>query len=292
MKKEALRISYDNLDRDVFFASVIKGKKDRTDFEDTAKCMLWEENRTRYFTDERFRTLVNCSKILRKLYENLIVRADKTKQKEEAKIAWKNYVQKEITPNFSLQDLAKIDFYQVNYPYNVSAWPEKAYLSHAPKVRKTWKYDPLEDKKNYESLYTESIGDKVEKMGPEGMGKVVTLKLPVTIQIDPLYDESNLKRVLLENVNEIMEMAKLQQGKMEKEGYAFRKEKPKDQRPRSWYETGLRYLGHYRLHKCEGWEFHDVEKAFEKASQKMDVRPIERATFMKKAKKELRVLPF
>ena len=118
------------------------------------------------------------------------------------------------------------------------------------------------------------------------------MKLPVTIQVDPLYDESNLKRVLLENVNEIMEMAKLQQGKMEKEGYTFRKDKLKDERPRSWYETGLRYLGHYRLYKCEGWEFHDVEKEFEKASKKMNVRPIEKATYMKKVKKELPDLPF
>ena len=292
MNNEELKVSYDNLDRDIFFASLAKDKKGRTDFDDTAKCMVWEENRTRYFINERFRTLVNCSKILRKLYENLMVRADKTKQKEEAKIAWKNYLQEEITPNFSLEELAKMDFYRVNYPFNVSAWPEKPYLSHVPKIRRAWSYDPFEDRKKYESFYTESTGDKVEKMHPEGMGKKVTMKLPVTIQVDPLYDESNLKRVLLENVNEIMEMAKLQQGKMEKEGYTFRKDKLKNERPRSWYETGLRYLGHYRLHKCEGWEFHDVEKEFEKASQKLNVRPIERATFKKKIKKELPNLPF
>jgi hypothetical protein len=76
--------------------------------------------------------------------------------------------------------------------------------------------------------------------------------------------------VLLENVNEIMEMAKVQKESMEKEGCTFRKDKLKDERPRSWYETGLRYLGHYRLYKCEGWEFHDVEKEFEKASKKMN----------------------
>ena len=292
MKKEELKVSYDNLDRDIFFASVIKGKKDRTDFEDTAKCMVWEQNRTRYYVDKRFRVLVDYSKNVRKLFEDLMERAVKPEQKEQVKMVWKVYEQKEIIPNFSLEDLTRIYFYWDNYPFNVSAWPEKPYLSHAPKIRSAWRYDPFEDRKKYESFYTESTGDRVEKMHPEGMGKKVTMKLPVTIQVDPLYDESNLKRVLLENVNEIMEMAKLQKESMEKEGYTFCKDKLKDKRPRSWYETGLRYLGHYRLHKCEGWEFHDVEKEFEKASQKLNVRPIERATFMKKVKKELPNLPF
>ena len=68
------------MDKDIFFASLAKGKKGRTDFDDTAKGMVWEENRTRYFTSDQFRTLVNYSKILRKLYENLVVRWSKNGQ--------------------------------------------------------------------------------------------------------------------------------------------------------------------------------------------------------------------
>ena len=292
MKDEELKVSYDNLDRDIFFASLAKDKKGRTDFDDTAKCKVWEENRTRYFVDKRFHVLVDYSKNVRKLFDDLMERADKPEQKEQVGIFWKLYEEKEIRPNFSLKDLVKIYGFWNNFPSNLPSWPEKPYLSHAPKIRRAWSYDPFEDRKKYESFYTESTGDKVEKMHPEGMGKKVTMKLPVTIQIDPLYDESNLKRVLLENVNEIMEMAKLQREKMEKEGYTFRKDKLKAERPRSWYETRLRYLGHYRLYKCEGWEFHDVEKEFEKASKKMNVRPIEKATYMKKVKRELPDLPF
>ena len=41
MKKEELKFSYDSLDRDIFFAPVIEGKRDRTGFEDTDKCMVW-----------------------------------------------------------------------------------------------------------------------------------------------------------------------------------------------------------------------------------------------------------
>lgn len=292
MKKEELKISYDNLNRDIFFASLIKGKKGRTDFDDTAKCYVWEESRTRYLSDDRFRLLVDYSKNVRKVFDTLMKHAVLPEQKKQVRIVWDLYFDKEIRPNFSPFDLCKIQYYWRNFPCNELTWPKKAYLSHAPKIRNTWEYDLFEDRKKYESFYTESIGDKVEKMYPEGMVKKVTMKFPVTIQIDPLYDEPNLKRVLLENVNEIMEMAKVQKESMEKEGYTFRKDKLKNERPRSWYETGLRYLGHYRLHKCEGWEFHDVEKEFEKASQKLNVRPIERATFMKKVKKELPNLPF
>ena len=68
------------------------------------------------------------------------------------------------------------------------------------------------------------------------------MKVPVTIEVDPLYDETNLKRVLMDNVQEVMEMAEQKRAEMEKEGYVFRKEQPKDERPFSWYETGLRYL--------------------------------------------------
>ena len=44
------------------------------------------------------------------------------------------------------------------------------------------------------------VGDKELKPYPEGDGQKVTMKVPVTIEVDPIYDEANLKRVLMDNV--------------------------------------------------------------------------------------------
>jgi hypothetical protein len=292
MKWEGFTGKYDNLDRDIFFSTIIKDSKRRPDFDDTAKCMVWEENRTRYYMDSKWRILIDYSKNVKKVFDTLIKHAELAEQKEQVQMAWDLYLKEEILAKFSLLDLAKVQFYWGNFPYNELSWPEKAYLSHPPKVRKTWKYDPFEDRKKYESLRSKSVGDKEFTDYPEGKGKKATMKVPVTIEVDPVYDDANLKRVLMENVHEVMEMAQERKARMEKEGYIFRKEKPKDERPRSWYETGLRYLGHYRLYKCEGWEYHRVEQAFNKGWEKKKARPIERDTFMKKVKKELPYLPW
>jgi hypothetical protein len=292
MKDDESNAIYDNLDRDIFFTTIIKDNKGRPDFDDTAKCMVWEENRTRYYMDSNWRVLVDYSKNVRKVFDTLMKHAELPEQKEQVKLVWNHYLKEEIIPNFSPLDLTKVQYYWGNFPYNELSWPEKPYLSHPPKKRNTWKYDPFLDRKKYESLYFKSIGDKELKSYPEGDGQKVTMKVPVTIEVDPLYDETNLKRVLMDNVQEVMEMAEQKRAEMEKEGYLFRKEQPKDERPRSWYETGLRYLGHYRLYKCERWEYHKVEEAFNKGWEKKKARPIEKETFMKKVKKELPYLPW
>jgi hypothetical protein len=292
MKWEGFTGNYDNLDKDIFFSGLTKDVKGRTEFDDVAKCMVWEENRTKYHTIENFRQIIDFSRGVRVLFEDLREKAKTPEQNDNVMELWKKFRDDFLFNTFDLEGLTRIYHYWGNFPTNIPSWPEKAYLSHSPKVRKTWKYDPFEDRKKYESLRFKSIGDKEFKDYSEGKAKKATMKVPVTIEVDPVYDEANLKRVLVENVHEIIEMAQERKSCMEKEGYTFRKEKPKDERPRSWYETGLRYLGHYRLYKCKGLEFHNVEKTFLKGWEKKKAKPIERDTFMKKVKNELPFLPW
>jgi len=292
MKWEGFTGKYDNLDRDIFFHGLIKDAKGRPEFDDVAKCKVWEENRTKYHTIKNYRTIIDFSKSVRKMFEDMMSRASSPEEKQNVVELWKKFRDEYLFNTFDHKDLTRFYVYWGNYPTNVPSWPDKAYLSHAPKIRKTWKYDPFENRKKYESLYFRSVGDKELKPYPEGDGKKVTMKVPITIEVDPLYDEANLKRVLIDNANEVMKMAQEKRAKMEKNGYVFRKEQLKDERPRSWYETELRYLGHYRLYKCEGWEYHKVEEAFNKGWKKKKARPIEKETFMKKVKKELPFLPW
>jgi hypothetical protein len=288
MKKLKERFfKYDKMDRDIFFTTIIKNNKGRHDFVDTAKCMVWEENRTRYETDPTWRVLVDYSKKVRKTFDMLMNSAKLPQQRDQVKNFWDLYNKEEIVPNFSPKDYAKLNFYWRNFPFNEPSWPDKAYLSHPPKKRRVWNYDPEVDRKQYESLRFKSVGDKADMEYAEGWFKKTTTKVPVVIEIDPLYDEANLKRVLSENVNEVHEMGQQARAVMEKEGYVFPDVQLKYGRPRSLYQTGLRYLGYYRLYKCEGWEFHQVDQAFEKAWGKKKATPIEKETFMRKVGKVL-----
>ena len=52
MKWEGFTGKYDNLDRDIFFHGLIKDAKGRPEFDDVAKCKVWEENRTNVSYDQ------------------------------------------------------------------------------------------------------------------------------------------------------------------------------------------------------------------------------------------------
>ena len=291
MKGKELKITYDNLDRDVFFCGLVKDGKGRKDFDDTCKCAVWEENRTKYQMVEGYRYLIDFSRGVKLMFESLMDDASSPNAKEDVMGKWVNFRNELIYQYFDEIDVARIYHYWRNFPTNVISWPKKAYLSHAPKIRKTWKYDPFEDRKRFEDVRKKSIGDKDFVDYPEGKGKKHTMKVPITIEVNPLYDVENMSRVLIDNAEVVLELANIQKKKMEKLGFIFGETGPKNERPRSWYETALRYLGHYRLFKCKGMEFHEVEAIFNKGWEKNKARAMDKDTYMKKVKGVLRNLP-
>lgn len=292
MKKLAERFfKYDNFDRDIFFHPLIKGKKGRLDFYDTCKCMVWEESRTRYEVDEEFRQELDLNMGIRRMFDSLMVDASSPEETRGVASIGERFQNEFMSNAMTKEQLSRHYFFWSNFPCNVQTWPEKAYLSHQPKIRKTWCYEPFSEKKKYENISFESIGDKEPSPYKEGFGKEVTMKVPITINLDPFWDEMNLRRVLNENIGQIQQMVHAQKEILEKEGYVFRSEKPKEQRPRSWYEKGLRFLGHYRLYKCEGWRFYKIEELFKKACDDGKASSMEKDHFMKKVKKELPQLP-
>ena len=63
MKREKeLKITYDNLDRDVFFAALVKDGKGRNDFYDTCKCAVWEETEQSIKWSKDTDTLIDFSR--------------------------------------------------------------------------------------------------------------------------------------------------------------------------------------------------------------------------------------
>jgi len=286
MKGKELKITYDNLDRDIFFCPLIKDSKGRNDFDDISKCAVWEENRTRYFSDKYFRAFLDIFKVL---FNRLGIDPKLNLEKDELIDCWKELSNDVMLPLFNELKFARIYWTYSKYPFVVETWPWNAYLSHAPRIRRTWVYDPFENRKKFENVRYKSIDNKEY---PDRKAKMNRKKVPVTIHLDPLYDINKTSRVLNENVEEILMMAREEMEKMEKEGHVFRKGVVKNERPRSFFETELRYLGHYRLFKCRGMEFHEVEEIFNKGSEKNKARPLEYDTFIKKVNKILPNLHF
>ena len=292
--EKALSFDYTNFGRDILFEGIQPSSKDKKkrDFLDCCKCLVWEENRTRYELDESFRKKIDLSRC----FANSL--------KEEGAL--------EKWMDASVELTTELEFYRTKFPFNVSYFPKKPYLKYKYTTRKKWIYDPTEGRQKYcrkllfegltgdneadfhEAQKIKLIGNKYKPKGREHYvkeinGKIISRTVPVTIHIDPLIDPVVSKQIVNQNFAEILKIADLEKERMEKNGYEFLSKKQVVEmkkiqkefvefhggvfsafdpifKPKTLnvYNSGLQFLGLYRLLECRGLKWNQVEKIYDK----------------------------
>ena len=225
---ESIKIPFDysNFSRDILFEGIQPSTKDKKkrDFIDCSKCLVWEENRTRYEVNESFRKKINFYK------ENINLRKP-------------NYVEGILKDTDVLTE-GEFYYFHHNYPYNVPNFPQYPYLKYTYATRCKWRYDPTEGRKEYckRMLFNGITGDKDHKIHEtqkvhllkdkslprasvlridKTLAKKITRTVPVTIHIDPLVDPSLTKQIINENFDYLMEIVGAKKSLMQGEGYQF-----------------------------------------------------------------------
>lgn len=309
MKSKARLFKYSDLGRDILFESIKTNPKDKTkrDFLDCCKCLVWEENRTRYELDESFRKNIDLSRV----YAS-------TLNQDEALNHWMD---------ISVELTLKLEFYRTHFPFNVPQFPKYPYLKYSESTRSKWKYNPLEerdkftrklllegltgDKEDIVYQYFNSSGETVKLKGKE-----VSRTVPVTIHIDPLLDESVSKRIVASNFDVIYELAQKEKRKQESKGRKFLSPKQIAElkkiekgivestggvfsaldpiykpKPLKTYNSALQFLGLYRLLECEGYTWLGIEKKYENYYGFKGCVPMSSEHYEKKVRTVLRLFP-
>ena len=314
--------TYKDFERDILFEGIQPSTKDKKkrDFIDCCKCLVWEENRTRYELDESFREKIDLSRFY----------ATSHKEKD-ALDTWMD---------LSVELTRELDFYSTNFPFNVPYFPSNAYLKYIHKTREKWKYDPTEGRKRYERelLFMGCKGDNKPEIQEiqrfdnsdsskkkDGGKKLIcekvnakraTRTVPIIIHIDPLADPSVSKRIVTENFDGIMHFVSKNKALMEKKGYEFlsdeqiadmkrqqrdfveyygQKYSPFDPifktKTLNAYNSTLSFLGLYRLLECEGLKWHEVEAKYKKYFKRNGDIPMSFDHYKKKVRSVLKLLP-
>jgi hypothetical protein len=316
--EKSLSFDYSNFGRDILFEGIQPNSKDKKkrDFLDCCKCLVWEENRTRYDLDEAFRKKINFYK------ENINLRKP-------------NYVDN-IVRDTDLLTEGELYYFHNNYPYNVPNFPQYPYLKYTFSRRSRWRYDPTEGRKKYcrKLLFEGLTGDKDDQIyetqkvhllkdktrrkaselrSEKTLGKVITRTVPLTIHIDPLVDPSVSKQIINQNFDEIMDVIRAEKIKMEAEGYQFLTREQIEEvrklekdyvefnngiysafdplfKPKTLkiYNSALQFLGLYRLLYCEGLKWYEIEKRYEKHFKRAGEIPMSLNHYNSKAKNVLK----
>ena len=321
MESTKIPFDYSNFSRDILFEDIQPSAKDKKkrDFIDCCKCLVWEENRTRYEKDESFRKKINFFK------ENCYRRS--------------NSFINEVLKESDVISRGEVDFFHYNYPYNIPNFPQYPYLRYTYSTRCRWKYDPTEGRKQYckKLLFEGLIGDKDHKIYKtkkvhllkdeshprasvlrldETCGKVITRTVPITINIDPLVDPSVSKKIINDNFEDLMEIARAQKSLMQSEGYQFLTKKQIEEmrrlqkdyvefnngiysafdpllKPKTIlaYMSALQFLGLYRLLECQGLKWSQVEKVYDDHNQQLNTVPMTLKHYKYKVRKVLSLFP-
>jgi hypothetical protein len=307
---------YTNFRRDILFDGIQPSTKDKNkrDFLDCCKCLVWEENRTRYELDEKFKAKIDLSRV----YSN-------TLNQEGALDKWLD-----LSPDLT----AELDFYRSEFPYNVNYFPRYPYLKYKYGTRSKWNYDPTEYRKKYarKVLFEGLVGDReprdyyggkvqlidgvkkiVSKLDKQ---KLITRTVPITLHIDPLVKPEFSKQTIVNNFDGVMDRAKMKKVEMEKEGYVFMSEgeiqeakklerefvefgggiySPYDpiykSKKLNQYNSAIQFLGLYRLLECEGLKWHELESRYSSHFGHMGEVPMSFEHYKKKVKSVLRLFP-
>ncbi len=116
MKWEGFTGKFDNLDRDIFFHGLIKDAKGRPELDDVAKCKVWEENRTKYHTIKNYRTIIDFSKSVRKMFDDIMSRASSPEEKQNVVELWNKFRDEYLFNTFDHEGLTRIFHYWGNFP--------------------------------------------------------------------------------------------------------------------------------------------------------------------------------
>ena len=307
---------YTNFCRDILFDGIQPSTKDKNkrDFLDCCKCLVWEENRTRYELDEKFKAKIDLSRV----YSN-------TLNQEGALDKWLD-----LSPDLT----AELDFYRSEFPYNVNYFPRYPYLKYKYGTRSKWNYDPTEYRKKYarKVLFEGLVGDReprdyyggkvqlidgvkkiVSKLDKQ---KLITRTVPITLHIDPLVKPEFSKQTIVNNFDGVMDRAKMKKVEMEKEGYVFMSEgeiqeakklerefvefgggiySPYDpiykSKKLNQYNSAIQFLGIYRLLECEGLKWNELESKYYNHFGHMGEVPMSFEHYKKKVKSVLRFFP-
>jgi hypothetical protein len=307
---------YTNFCRDILFDGIQPSTKDKNkrDFLDCCKCLVWEENRTRYELDEKFKAKIDLSRV----YSN-------TLNQEGALDKWLD-----LSPDLT----AELDFYRSEFPYNVKYFPQYPYLKYKYSTRSKWYYDPTEGGKKFarKMLFSGLIGtnqdedhtvQKFEVINGEKKlvlaksgGKIISRTVPITLHIDPLVDPKISKQVIIDNFDGVMDMAQMKKIEMEKDGFVFmsKKQIPESRKAEretaefhigiyspfdpihkskklNQYNSAMQFLGLYRLLECKGLKWHELESKYYNHFGHMGEVPMSFEHYKKKVKSVLRLFP-
>ena len=156
------------------------------------------------------------------------------------------------------------------FPFYVSSFPEKPYLSHDYETRSSWPYfEGVAD--DSDDLFKEDHGTNYEVDLGFYKGKIFRERVPITLQIDPRWNSEKLISLIRKQSRAIFEKVELGKKEIENEGYPFY-EKTKEFKPISTLKKNLKALGHYRIGECMnlGWKLNRFEKIYGKDTYKTE----------------------
>lgn len=268
---------FKDLEKDIFFEPIRLNRLKRMHVEDRYRCLIWELARTRFLTEKRFQKMVITRRKFAE-YENWFRQKANRSEKNRQK-----YIK------LLLEDEDAFDTLGFNggvnyFPYECPNFPDECFLDQDLKERDSWDHgtgflkfrNPCEDSPkticyNLEDfdgidrrilmLSTMSPRDQNEKDLRERI--VSSTKVPVKLHIDPSLTIQQLQHSLIENIEQIHEIAQQQKQKFQDDGWKF--SPPNDinaKRVVRSYQAKLSYLGYYRLLECEKWDWSEVNDLF------------------------------
>jgi hypothetical protein len=214
---------YPKFDRDIVFVDRLK----KGDLADHERCYLWEVTRTRYHMLDDFRKEVEDHRKAEAAHQAKLAKA-KTQKKRDA------------LNSERLRDRSNLDVF---FPFYVTTWPAKPYLSHPQAQRLEW--GPLKDKPQC-SLFDELL-IPFERF-----------KVPVTVYLDPDWTKGTLQELVKKQAGSVLEEAKAQRDCLERKGPKF--SRTKASKPLKTWKSRLKQLGVYRLIHClkmPWWQIED-----------------------------------
>jgi hypothetical protein len=135
------------------------------------------------------------------------------------------------------------------HPFYIETFPQKPYMSHAPKVRSKWTYVKGENGHNWEEdLLVPFLGSTEEVDLGFFKGKLPSYKADIHIHINPNWTKEHFLKLVDQQKDRIYEVLRSRVRDLEAKGYVFPEKK--DNRPKSHWKAKLKALGHYRLLEC------------------------------------------
>ena len=268
---------FKDFEKDIFFEPIRLNRLKRIHVEDRYRCLIWELARTRFLTEKRFQKMVITRRKFAE-YENWF--RQKANRSEKNRQRYLELYDQDIDGRFTIGFCGGVNY----FPYECPNFPYECFIDQDTKERDSWDHgsgflkfrNPCEDSPmtichNIEDL--EGIDEKflmVSTMSPRNQNEkdiqeriVTSTKVPVKLHIDPCLTIQQLQHSLIENIEQIHEIAQQQKQEFEKDGWKFSPPSDIDaKRVVRSFQAKLSYLGYYRLLECEKWDWSEVNDLF------------------------------